>query len=570
MPVNPRTIPEYDTVAGVVMYWNPGSSSYAQIVTAVVNGIQPRATVFMQTNNTAHQQSMINAFTSYGVPLDNIVFIDVYGDRIWIRDHGPFSIYDNDSLAFVGFNDLATNHGDQDLPERLANYWDINYYDFNHIIFDGGNYLVDSHNRLFATNRLYTNNPSIPQETIDQILLDYMGIGHITTFLALSNDYWGHLDMQVKLLNDTTFIISTVDHWHSDYTILQDNYAILQSVQHPEGKSYQIQQIPKAQNWKTYINSLIVNDAVLVPIYNDPADAYALQVYQDLLPEKDIIGIDCNAMIGWEGAIHCITNQIPPFVATADEDEDQLASVLFQIHHPDGQILHDAVIVFDGTEYQAGHYLFENLEAGTYHYSIHSHCLLDFTGYLTLDKQAVLLELHLNALAGDANGDQVINVLDVIVTNQFYLGHEPDEFCFENADMNQDGLIDVLDMIEIINVYLEGRQTSPKQAGLAEQIIWERPLASGKAKASPITEISLANTDIYGVKILNINLASPDHYTLVVRDINGQVQQQTDMPAWRAGRYALPIDTRTPDTEHFVLEIRGSKWLMISPHFSGQ
>jgi len=180
VPVNPRTIAEYDTVAGVVMYWNPGSnSSYDYIVTAVANGIQSRATLFFQTNNDSHRLNMINTLSNNGVPLDNIVFIGVYGGRIWIRDHGPFSIYDDDHLAFVGFNDLATNHVDQDLTQRLAEYWDLNYYDFSHIIFDGGNYLVDNHNRLFATDRLYTNNPTIPAEHIDTILESYMGIEEI-------------------------------------------------------------------------------------------------------------------------------------------------------------------------------------------------------------------------------------------------------------------------------------------------------------------------------------------------------------------------------------------------------
>jgi agmatine deiminase len=271
VPVNPRTIAEYDTVAGVIMYWNPGSNyNYDLIVTATVNAIQPRATVYMQTNGDYHQQNMISTFMSHGVPIQNIEFIPVDGYRIWIRDHGPFSIYDGDELAFIGFNDLATNHGDQDLPQRLAEHWDINYYDFMHIIFDGGNYMVDKHKRLFATDRLYSNNPGIPPNHIDTILETYMGIDTIFTFSALSNDYWGHLDMQIKLLNDTTFIISTVDQWHADYQILQNNLAALQAIEHPEGKEYTIVQIPKAQNWKTYINSLIVNDAVLVPVYNDP------------------------------------------------------------------------------------------------------------------------------------------------------------------------------------------------------------------------------------------------------------------------------------------------------------
>ena len=323
-PVNPTTIPEYDSVAGVVMYWSPYSNhQYDEIAVAVIDGIQSRATVFMQTNSESHRSDMVNSLNYHEVPLDNVVFIMVNGYRIWVRDHGPFSIYDDGELAIVGFDDLATNHGDQDLPHRLAQYWDLNFYDFTNIIFDGGNYLVDSHGRLFATDRLYSNNPGIPPAEIDSILANYMNIHEIYTFSALSSDYWGHLDMQVKLLNDTTFIISTVDEWHNDHQILENNYQTLLNIDHPEGKEYSIHKIPKAENWKTYINSLIVNDAVLVPIYNDERDSLALATYENLMPGKEVIGIDCNAMIGWEGAIHCITNQLPPFQQdTGDDDND--------------------------------------------------------------------------------------------------------------------------------------------------------------------------------------------------------------------------------------------------------
>ncbi len=323
LPVNPTTIPEYDSVAGVVMYWIPyNNHQYDLIAVAVIDGIQEQATVFMQTNNDDHRSDMINSLSYHEVPLDNVVFINVYGDRIWIRDHGPFSIYDEGELAIIGFDDLAASHGDQDLPYRLAQYWDLNFYDFTHIIFDGGNYMVDSHGRLFATDRLYSNNPGIPPADIDSILAQYMNIQEIFTFSALSSDYWGHLDMQIKLLNDTTFIISSVDEWHDDHQILEDNYQALLAIDHPEGKAYSIHKIPKAGNWKTYINSLIVNDAVLVPIYNDARDSLALATYENLMPGKEIIGIDCNHMIGWEGAIHCITNQLPPFQQNPGDDDD--------------------------------------------------------------------------------------------------------------------------------------------------------------------------------------------------------------------------------------------------------
>jgi agmatine/peptidylarginine deiminase len=325
LPVNPEPIPEYDSVAAVVMYWNPGSNNaYDQIVTAVINGIQGHATVYLQTNNDNHRITMTNTLTSHGVPFSDIVFIEVPGERIWIRDHGPFSVYDDGSLAFVGFNDLANSGIDENLPERLAEYWNLNYYDLNHITFDGGNYLIDSHRRLFATERIFTNNSGLDPQYIRQTMKDYLGLDTIITLRSMPNDYWGHIDMQIKLLDDTTFIISSVpDNVQPLHDTLQANYQQLRELEHPEGKTYRIRQIPNAQNLLTYINSLIVNDLALIPIYNHPNDNIAFQVYEELLPGKIIQGIDCNAMIHWEGAIHCITNQLPPFEKVTDPgDED--------------------------------------------------------------------------------------------------------------------------------------------------------------------------------------------------------------------------------------------------------
>ncbi len=55
---------------------------------------------------------------------------------------------------------------------------------------------------------------------------------------------------------------------------------------------------------------------------------------------------------------------------------------------------------------------------------------------------------------GDANCDGQVNVLDAIVVLNYYLGNEPEPFCFEQADVNQDGAINVLDAIVILNIFL--------------------------------------------------------------------------------------------------------------------
>ena len=61
----------------------------------------------------------------------------------------------------------------------------------------------------------------------------------------------------------------------------------------------------------TYANFLIINGAVLAPTYNSPKDAIALAQLQKAFPDREIIGIDCNALIKQHGSLHCVTMQYP-------------------------------------------------------------------------------------------------------------------------------------------------------------------------------------------------------------------------------------------------------------------
>ena len=54
-------------------------------------------------------------------------------------------------------------------------------------------------------------------------------------------------------------------------------------------------------------------------------------------------------------------------------------------------------------------------------------------------------------IIGDINGDEVLDILDVVVLINAVLD---DEF-YEEADMNQDGVLDILDIVLLVNVILE-------------------------------------------------------------------------------------------------------------------
>ena len=54
-------------------------------------------------------------------------------------------------------------------------------------------------------------------------------------------------------------------------------------------------------------------------------------------------------------------------------------------------------------------------------------------------------------LIGDVNQDGIVNVLDIILTVNIVLGNS--EFS-SNADINQDNLINVLDIVSLVNIIL--------------------------------------------------------------------------------------------------------------------
>ena len=61
----------------------------------------------------------------------------------------------------------------------------------------------------------------------------------------------------------------------------------------------------------SYANYLIVNDAVLVPAYGDPADAAAAEVIARAHPDRQTIAVPCRPLIWQNGSLHCMTMQLP-------------------------------------------------------------------------------------------------------------------------------------------------------------------------------------------------------------------------------------------------------------------
>ena len=62
----------------------------------------------------------------------------------------------------------------------------------------------------------------------------------------------------------------------------------------------------------TYANFVILNGAVIMPTYRQPAnDQAAKTVLSQAFPDREIVCIDASTVVRQHGSLHCLTMQYP-------------------------------------------------------------------------------------------------------------------------------------------------------------------------------------------------------------------------------------------------------------------
>ena len=101
-----------------------------------------------------------------------------------------------------------------------------------------------------------------------------------------------------------------------------------------------------------------------------------------------------------------------------------------------------------------------------YYYKVLSSDLKEY------DVSNVVAVTPLTSITGDANGSGEVDVADVITTVSYVMRQDPKPFIFEAADMNQDQIIDVLDVMGIVhNIINPVSSTSLNLASVATYTI---------------------------------------------------------------------------------------------------
>jgi len=340
--VNPA---EFGRVDGVFLAW---AGWALDTITYIAREVAENDKVYMLVANYYYETIAYNHLSANNVNMDNVIFIhdsNISGSSMWIRDYFPFYIYEDGERGLIDFV-YGTYQGDEYISNTIGSEFDLPVYD-SAIIHHGGNHITDGNGMGFFSTNIFQHNPGYSQTEIRNEFKNYLGLDSLIVVEPMAGDGTGHIDMFCKLLNDTLFVVGEYatpeDSYPGDYDLLNELADYLETLQNLDGRDFSVERIlmppftyggPAGTINYTYTNSYIINNKVLVPIYGFDTDDAALQIYSELMPGYDIIGIDSAFIIQYWGAIHCIVNSHysenplivlhEPIVRIANDSEPQI------------------------------------------------------------------------------------------------------------------------------------------------------------------------------------------------------------------------------------------------------
>lgn len=266
----------------------------------------------------------------------------------WMRDCGPTFVSNGKQIRAVdwGFNawgGLYTDFAQDELvAQKVAEIERVDRYKAPFIL-EGGSIHTDGQGTLLTTRECLLNlnrNPQLTQSEIEGYLRDYLGVEKIIwlergIYLDETN---GHVDNICCFLRPGEVALAwTEDRSDPQYEISRENEEILLAATDAQGRKLKVNRIPlPAPVYITreesegvlpvdgtlprnegdrlaasYINFSFCNGGAVVPTFNDPMDAVALDLLQRLLPEREVIGVPSREILLGGGNVHCITQHVP-------------------------------------------------------------------------------------------------------------------------------------------------------------------------------------------------------------------------------------------------------------------
>lgn len=283
----------------------------------------------------------------------NISVVALPSDDAWMRDVGPtWAFQEGRGLvgidwpfnAWGGLTNGLYAHWDQDdqVAQRVLSRTGHPRQRAS-LVMEGGALHFDGAGTLLTTRECLLDagrNPGLSQAEIQDELKSLLAVDQILwlPYGLAQDETKGHVDNCAAFVRPGELVLAwTDDPGHPDYRRCRENMDYLSAQVDAQGRELKIHKLvlpaqktlphslaqeiyPAAGSQPrsggaplaaSYCNFYLCNGGLVVPVFDDPADAAAVRQLAPLFPERDILAVPSLEILYGGGNIHCITQQEP-------------------------------------------------------------------------------------------------------------------------------------------------------------------------------------------------------------------------------------------------------------------
>ncbi len=339
---------EWEPQSAVLIAWPHAGTDWAErlgeveetyiALVAAITRFQPVLVCVADEDVESYARARLS---SNRIDMDRVRFVEVPYDDTWLRDSGPITLVPGAGrpaatrtaphfrlldFRFTGWGGKFDASEDDRLVERLHDMGIFPKSVRQSIDFalEGGAIETDGAGTLLTTWQcLHERHPQASREDLTERLAGWLQQDRVLWLdhgALEGDDTDAHVDTLARFAAPDAIVFQACDDPEdAHYDDLQAMAGDIAALRTRHGQPYRRFPLPWAKPIldgdrrlaASYANFLVVNGAVLMPAYGDPADDAAAAVLADAFPGREIVQVPCRPLIWQNGSLHCITMQLP-------------------------------------------------------------------------------------------------------------------------------------------------------------------------------------------------------------------------------------------------------------------
>lgn len=313
-----KSIPEWSEQEYLMLSLPHEKSDWKPYLDEILQGYKE----FIKAVSNFQKVLLIAPSQSDFIPFKNISNVEFFlcdTNDTWIRDFGAIDILENGRLKALDFTFNAWGNKFQSQLDNAVNSKlfkekfkeELKKIDLilegGSIDFNGEGIMLTSSNCLLNENR----NSHLNKTQIDEKLKEIFGLKQIIWLekgFIKGDDTDHHIDTLARFITPNTIAHCICeDEKDEHYLPLQEMKKEL------EKTGFNLTQLPLPKPLyydgrrlgATYANFVFINNALIVPTYNDENDGIVMQRLAHVLPNRQIVGVDARVFLRQNGSLHC-------------------------------------------------------------------------------------------------------------------------------------------------------------------------------------------------------------------------------------------------------------------------